>query len=60
MRRSARCIEIATNRELDKRLCNSLQREATETECNSTPCPRWNFGRWSEVKFFDNEYFKKF
>lgn len=26
-----------------------IPREATETECNRIPCPKWIYGHWSEV-----------
>uniref|UniRef100_A0A915DWN5 Peptidase M12B domain-containing protein n=1 Tax=Ditylenchus dipsaci TaxID=166011 RepID=A0A915DWN5_9BILA len=46
-RRSIQCVDNS-NRKLDNRFCDGISREPTETECNRIPCPKWNFGVWSE------------
>lgn len=48
VRREAMCLDGASRR-LDDRQCESMPKEATENECNRTPCPRWVYGHWSEV-----------
>ncbi|KAH7721927.1 A disintegrin and metalloproteinase with thrombospondin motifs 9-like protein [Aphelenchoides avenae] len=46
-RREAFCSDDG-KRHIDARYCDSIPKEATETECNRTPCPQWAYGHWSE------------
>uniref|UniRef100_A0A7E4W1Q7 Peptidase M12B domain-containing protein n=1 Tax=Panagrellus redivivus TaxID=6233 RepID=A0A7E4W1Q7_PANRE len=46
-RRVAMCVDDNRNR-LDDRHCESISKETLEQECNRIPCPRWNYGTWSE------------
>ncbi|GMT24056.1 hypothetical protein PFISCL1PPCAC_15353, partial [Pristionchus fissidentatus] len=46
-RRTARCLDDS-NRPVDDSHCARENRDETERQCNRFPCPKWNYGMWSE------------
>ena len=46
--REALCVDNS-NQQLDPRYCESLPKDSVARQCNTLPCPRWNYGHWSQV-----------
>ncbi|KAI3407302.1 hypothetical protein GPALN_003289 [Globodera pallida] len=49
-RRSLHCIDTRNGNKVDARFCEGVPHEPVETECNRTPCPRWVYSQWYQLR----------